>query len=165
MTAKKSKTKDKLHGNPGKRKKQYSKVFETSVSLFDMPRGLSKDIRVKVRHIINYLKDNGLSRNEGRMMFMRYCEHMRLFDDAKEDIKENGLYVTLVNETKWGTNEKLVVNPSVRIMKENSAAAFDIEKAFAIPPTLWDKMPEKQEDGKDLFEEYMKSGGKPKVVK
>jgi phage terminase small subunit len=112
---KKSETLDNLHGNPGRRKK---KTFTATDGKFGVPRGLSQEVRTKVRKVAHYLQNDGVPIEFIRPVFERYCKHLQIASDASYEVKKKG--VTLDGKK----------NPAAQIWKDNSQSALQIEQYF-----------------------------------
>ena len=145
---KKSATLDKLHGNPGRRKKK-KQTFTASDGKFGIPRGLNQEVREKVRKVAHYLQKHGAPIDLMRPTFERYCKHLQIALDAAAEVKKYG--VTLEGKK----------NPASQIWKDNSASALQIEQYF--DKLIRGSVPDPEE--KDPLKEFQAKGKKLETVK
>ena len=137
---KKSKELDKLHGNPGHRKKK-SKTLPSSQGKLGLPRGLSKGVQRHCSKMAKYLKESGAPIDLIRPMFERYCKCLELAAKAYKNL-----------DTDKGAS---------KAWKDNGDAALKIEKQFE---TLLRKAtPPKPKESP--LEAFRKKGKKLEAVK
>ncbi len=148
-----------LHGNPGKTKPKKKPILKTKTVAFGIPKGLPIVVRRKVAIAVQYLKDNGLSKDSDRLAFERYCQHIHMAHMAYIDLKKKGMILT-------GTLGGPVKNPAVQQHKENSLAALRYEEHFGLTPLSRGKVqPNPAAEKADPLKEFMKKGGRPYVAK
>ncbi|HEA68199.1 hypothetical protein LCGC14_1446080 [marine sediment metagenome] len=146
-----SDSKNKLHGNPGRRKRK-KQSFTASDDRFGIPKGLSEIIRREVRQFANSLKEKGLAVENHRSDFRLYCEHLQNAYDANQTIKKEGMIV--VDER--GLSRK---HPANQIFKDNSVEAMRIKRD--IERLVKDIEPPEKDNP---LKEFMNRGGRPYKV-
>ena len=156
MRPKKPKALKNLQGNPGHRKEKKwnnANFDHNSDKKFGVPHGLDKVVREKFRAFVAYLMENNIAVDFYRFRVERYAECLQMAFEAKKALKKEGFIIPGAREAK--------TNPNHRVWVDNCRIAGDIEDKFK---RLLDGV-EPPESENDPMEEYLKLGGKPRVVK
>lgn len=147
---KKSAAEKRLAGNPGRRPLGGDGPRPLPVAP-RCPRGLPEGAKAKWRQLAPKLRRLGLLTEVDGEAFAALCLHWSLMLDAAADVEEHGLLID-------GPRGAKVKNPSLQVLRDNSAAFAKYAVAFGLDPTSRNRVVVTRTDEDDeSFWDYKKS--------
>jgi len=149
----------KLQGNPGKRALPANEPKpKTSKSAPRAPSYLSKPAQKEWRRISKELHTLGLLTKVDIPALAAYCQCFATWVDANEKIQKHGVLIKAQSGFPMQSPYLAIANKAMVEMRK-----WLVE--FGMTPSARSRVEVSSDDEADPMEEFLKSGGKPKVVK